>query len=86
MSKKQDKLPELFWDNLSYLQHDVGFQSRFRVMSEDYMPLVERVEKLEQVLEALLYHLDLEALYKVTTTIIREHESPQGNNVEGQLK
>jgi signal transduction protein with GAF and PtsI domain len=69
MSKKQEKLSDEFWANLLYLQRDVGFQSRFSQMTDDYTPLAERVKRLEEILEALLCHLNLEAQYQASVTI-----------------
>ncbi len=79
-----NKLPETFFNNLRDLKHDVGFQSRYFKMEPDYVPLVERVNKLEEVLDALLYHLDLEALYKVSATTIRER-TPKTEDKGGRI-
>jgi uncharacterized protein YpbB len=61
MRKIEDNV---FEADMRHLKGDVGFQSRFSYMTEDYVPIVERVYELEKQLEAITKHLSI--------TVVRE--------------
>ena len=49
---------------LSQTQLDVGYQTRYGVMTPGYKPLVERVRDLEQKLDAIINHLNITVEYE----------------------
>lgn len=54
----KEKIEEHIEDrDLMYIKSDIGFQSRYSLMTEDYKPLILRVQELEKVVAALQEHL-----------------------------
>ena len=59
-------------DDIPFIKADIGFQSRYSIMRDDYKPLVERVRYLERTVEALLDHLNLDSKEKVLLLVEKE--------------
>jgi len=70
MSKDKKVYEEL--SDMFDLKRDVGFQSRFSLMSPDYIPLVDRVKSLEEEVKALKEHLGVDIVRKNILVVPKE--------------
>lgn len=60
MKKLTERMYERILLDLRDVKIDIGFQSRYSAMTEDYEPIVRRVSELEKKLDLIFEHLKVE--------------------------